>query len=700
MTDRHTNIRRLLKPRHVAFVGGRSAEPAIEVCRASGFTGQIWAVHPKYSELAGLQVYKSVRDLPEPPDATFLYVGRDHVAGIVHDLDEMGAGGAICHAAGFGELESQGEDYADALAQAAGDLAVLGPNSNGMLNYLDRIVLWPLDDHRPRPIERGAAVITQSGGVAFNYAMNTRGVPAAYVLSTGNQAITDVGELIQVLVEDDRVTAIGLFLEGINDVPGFSAAAAQAAARGIPIVALKAGRTEIGARMALTHTGSLAGSDELYQALFDRLGIARVRSLPEFDETLKMITVAGIPAGRRLAVLTASGAVRTLSADVGTEVGLDFPEPGNAVAAELREQIPVFAVVSNPFDYNAAYAGMDVFSLENEAALRECYATMLKDDYDAAALFHMMDDNFDQSGNLIPNPGLRAWIDAVAEWGRPAAAMAMMPEEMGPAIRDHCIQHNIAPLQGLDDGIRAIGYAAQLGQALKRITAEGTDRLPLPAIPAIDGQGRLLDESASKAALAGHGLLVPRARVVSRADLAAGAAELDYPLALKVHGAEFSHKARLGGVRLGLQNHTALEAAAAAIMADLASRGLTCDAFLLEEMVPEPLAELILGVTYNPRFGHALLIGPGGVYVERFDPPTPILLPASRTFVERRIAELGSDLGLPAAAQASIYGAVAAVCDYTAANREHLLELDVNPLMVSKDGDLTTAADALIRLGR
>ena len=627
------------------------------------------------------------------------YIGRDHVASIVRDLAEMGAGGAICHAAGFGELESEGESYADALAQAAGDLAVLGPNSNGMLNYLDRVVLWPLDDHRPPEIASSVAIITQSGGVAFSYAMNSRGVPAAYVLSTGNQAITDVGELIQVLVDDERVTAIWLFLEGINNVPVFSAAAAKAAARGIPIVVLKGGRTEIGARMALTHTGSLAGSDELYQALFERLGIARVRTLPEFDETLKMIATAGSPKGPRVAVLTASGAVRTLAADVGTQVGLTFPEPSPTVAAELREQIPVFAVVSNPFDYNPAYAGMDVLSLENGPALRRCYATMLKDDYDAALLFHMMTDQLDEAGTLIKEAGLHAWIDAVAEWGRPAVAMSMMPEEGGPATHELCKRHGIAPLQGLDDGMRAVGHAVRLGEQMRLLAADGFEGLPLPAVRTILDTGRLLDEVSSKAELVQHGLVAPRSRVASAAAIEKAATDLVYPLALKVHGVEFAHKSRLGGVRLGLQNSADLIEAAAAITADLADQDLTCDELLIEEMVPDAAVELILGVTYNPRFGHALLLGPGGIYVEHFDPPTPILLPASRAFLERQIAKLIRDLGLPAAAHISIYRAVAAVCDYAAAQREHLLELDVNPLILSSDGHTATAADALIRLG-
>ncbi|MEM7346284.1 MAG: CoA-binding protein, partial [Chloroflexota bacterium] len=240
---RLNNLRRLLNPKQIAFVGGRSAEPSIEICRAAGFSGEIWPVHPRYKTLAGLPTYPSVRDLPAPPDATFLYVSRAVVAEVVRDLAEIGAGGAICHAAGFSELAAAGETYTEALLKAAGDLAVIGPNSNGLLNYLDQVTLWPINDHQPPSVERGVAIITQSGGVALNYVDGTRSVPVAYVISTGNQAIIDVGDLIQALVEDKRVQAIGLFLEGIGDVQGFSQAATLALERQIPIVALKAGRT-------------------------------------------------------------------------------------------------------------------------------------------------------------------------------------------------------------------------------------------------------------------------------------------------------------------------------------------------------------------------------------------------------------------------------------------------------------------------
>ncbi|MEM7113089.1 MAG: acetate--CoA ligase family protein [Chloroflexota bacterium] len=692
------NLRRLLHPRHVAFVGGRSAEQAIEICRASGFQGEIWPVHPRYQTLAGLPVFPSVKALPEPPDATFLYVSRDVVADVVRDLNEMGAGGAICHAAGFRELESGGDAYSEALREAAGELAVIGPNSNGLLNYLDRLVLWPIDDHRPPIIERGVAIITQSGGVAFNYVNGTRSVPPAYVISTGNQTVVDVGDLIRVVAEDERVQAIGLFLEGINDAVGFSKAAAFAAERQVPIVALKAGRTEIGARMALTHTGSLASSNELYDALFQRLGIVRVHSLTELDETLKLLCVAGVPQGRRLAILTNSGATRTLLADLGDDKGIIFTPPSPPVAASLREQIPIFASVSNPLDYNAAYAGAEGLTMENEAALHRCFTTMIGDDYDMVLLSEGGLDFDNEADEVTPSPTLQAWFDATRERGLPAAIVSMLPEKFGAQQRKLCIDHGVAPLQGLDDAMTAIAAAAWLGEQQRFHSQNDADSCHLPAIPLLADDDVVLDEAQSKAALAAFGLPVPRSAVVGLDGVVAEA--LSYPVVVKALSGDVAHKSRLGGVRLGVRDGVELQTAVLAIQANLAQHGHAIDQFLVEEMVSDAATELIIGVTYNPRFGHALLLGLGGVQVERRKQPTPLLLPATEAMLHRYVAGIVGKLGLNRVTVAPIFHAVQAVASYVAANRHQLLELDVNPLIVVENGRSAIAVDGVIRLSK
>ena len=227
----HANLKRLLQPGHIAFVGGTSMVPAIDICLAAGFDGQIWPVNPNHDNLAGLPTFPTVGDLPEAPDATFLYVNRDVVIDVVGDLSRMGAGGVVCHAAGFGELGGGGgEDYHRALIEAAGDLAVVGPNSNGILNNLDDVMLWPINSHVPEHRDSGVAIITQSGGIAFNYIANQRSVHAAYVISTGNEASLELLEIVDYLIEDRNTRVVLAFLEGTRSPDQLVHVASKAAA--------------------------------------------------------------------------------------------------------------------------------------------------------------------------------------------------------------------------------------------------------------------------------------------------------------------------------------------------------------------------------------------------------------------------------------------------------------------------------------
>ena len=202
---------------------------------------------------------------------------REATIDILKQLDARGGGGAICYAAGYTEVGGEGVALHEEFTKAAGDLAVVGPNCYGLLNFIDGICLWPTGalGHQ---VETGCAIVMQSGNIALNLSRNDRSVPFAYVISSGNQAILNAADYVDALADDPKVTAIGLYLEGIKDVPAFSRAAAKALQRGKPLVALKAGNSELGAKFAMSHTGSLAGSDKMYDALFERLGIIRVHS--------------------------------------------------------------------------------------------------------------------------------------------------------------------------------------------------------------------------------------------------------------------------------------------------------------------------------------------------------------------------------------------------------------------------------------
>ncbi|MCB1743948.1 MAG: acetate--CoA ligase family protein, partial [Gammaproteobacteria bacterium] len=616
------------------------------------------------------------------------------------DLADRGAGGAVCHAAGFGEIGGDGLVLQDALRAAAGDMALVGPNSNGLLNCADGLVLWPVRDHQPFRCHEGAAIISQSGGVAIRYVNSKRSVHVTHVISTGNQLLLDAADYIDVLCDDPRVRVIGLFAEGISDGPRFAAAVAKAHERRVPIVALKAGRTEMGARMALTHTASLASGDAFYQALFDRLGIIRVRSLAAFDETIKMVLHAGLLAGPRVAVLTASGAMRTMAADLLTEAGLDLPQPSVDATGVLREQMLDFAHVSNPLDYNPAYAGSEGLTLENEAALHACYAAMLSDPYDVAMMIHDLQGE-DPDGELARVSVLRAWLRATSERGVPSAMVSIVPESFDERFREICIAGKAAPLQGLEDAVSAIAAAVRAGARHRQIEAAGgPESLLLPSVDDMAQAGEPLDEHDSRALLAGFGLPVNESRVGNAEEIPELADAVGYPVALKVADASIAHKARVGGVRLRLRGRREVEVALTDITANLMRQNLPSRRFLVERMVDDPIAELLLGITRDPRFGQALVIGEGGGRVETLRNTEMLLLPANHEVIRDAVGRLLKRMAVPEAALTSVADAASAVARFAEAHRQYLLELDVNPLLVTGDGRRALAVDAVIRLAQ
>jgi acyl-CoA synthetase (NDP forming) len=302
------SLDRLLRPKSIAVFGGREARRVIEQCDRMGFAGEIWPVHPKLEEVLGRRCYRSVADLPEAPDAAFVGVNRSLTIDIVRELAGRGAGGAVCYASGFreamAELADGGQLQAN-LVEAAGDMPIIGPNCYGLVNALDGALLWP-DQHGAVRIDRGVAILTQSSNIAINLSMQRRGLPIAYLMTAGNQAQTGLSDLACAVLEDPRVTAVGLHVEGFDSVAALQRLARRARELKKPVVALKVGKSEQARQATVSHTASLAGSDAVSAALLDRLGIGRVDTLPELIETLKLLHVTGPLASDEISSMSCS----------------------------------------------------------------------------------------------------------------------------------------------------------------------------------------------------------------------------------------------------------------------------------------------------------------------------------------------------------------------------------------------------------
>ncbi|NBU84588.1 MAG: CoA-binding protein [Sphingomonadaceae bacterium] len=369
-------LARLLRPRSLAIVGGKAAEEAVRQCRALGFAGPIWPVNPKRETMGGLPCFPDLDTLPAAPDAVFLAAPAPATIALAGDL--AGAGGAICYASDFAESGEDGQTRQAELIAAARGVPIIGPNCYGMLNLFDRVALWP-DQHGCLPIDagRGIAIVSQSGNLALNFTMQTRGLPIGYVISVGNCADVTPADLIEALIQDERVSAIGLHLEGLGSVARFSEACLAARAASVPLVALKTGASEKGAALTLSHTSSLAGADALCDALFARYGVARAHDPASFLETLKLLHVSGPLRGRRITSASCSGGEASLTADLAEHVGLETPDFPPATQAELEAVLGPRVNVANPLDYHT-YIWGDAAAQTACFALRACWGRISK----------------------------------------------------------------------------------------------------------------------------------------------------------------------------------------------------------------------------------------------------------------------------------------------------------------------------------
>jgi len=681
------DLTRLLRPRSIAVFGGK---PAAEVVRQNlgiGFTGAIWPVHPSQAEVAGLPAYRSVAELPGVPDAAFIAVNRHLSVEIAEALSARGCGGAVCYASGFSEAGEDGSDLQARLIAAAGAMPFLGPNCYGVINYLDGALLWP-DQHGGKRVPRGVAIVTQSGNIAVNLTMAQRALPISYLVALGNQAQTGLSVLIEALLEDDRVTAIGLHIEAIDDAGAFARACARARAKGVPIVALKTGSSAAGARLTISHTASLAGADAVVDAYFDRVGVVRVHSVPVLLETLKLLHLGGKLGGRDIASMSCSGGEAALIADAVERHGLNFRALDPAQTSRVAATLPTLVTISNPLDYHT-------FTWANEPALTETFAAMMAAGFDMSLL--ILDfPRIDRCRDADWDAAARAMIAAATRTGARAGIVASLPESMPEARAEALAEAGIVPFLGIDEALAAIAAAAEAGRLMRRVAEDWAPFIgkPIGAVPVT------LTEWAGKRLLAGHGLEVPAGALAETVDEAVEAAGmLGYPVVLKAVGSAIAHKTELGAVKLNLRDEASVHAAATALI------GLG-EALLVERMIPDAVAELIIGIDRDPSFGPYLMVGSGGILVELVGDSRLLLLPASRDEIRDAIASLklatllAGYRGKPKGDIEAAIEAVLAIQRYALASAGRLVELDVNPLMVRPEGSGAVAVDVLIRLAR
>ena len=677
------SIERLLKPRSIAVFGGAQAQEVIRQSGRMGYNGEIWPVHPKKTEIMGRTVYRSVADLPASPDAAYVGVNRNLTIDIVRDLAARDAGGAICYATGFMESGEEGSQLQEQLLQASGDMPLIGPNCYGILNYLDGAMLWP-DQQGGRRVDQGVAIITMSSNVGFSLTMQRRGLPIAYMMSLGNKLKFDLHDAIHTFAREEKVTAIGLYLETMPDLKAFEEAVNVARKMDKPMVAIKTGRCEVAQKIVVSHTASLAGSDALMSALFERLGVARVNSLEALMEALKVLHVFGPLNGGRIGAMSTSGGDLTLLADaMGPD--LTMPPLSEKVTQQLRATVHERVAAANPFDYQ-------MFDWNDEDRMAENFTAFLSEDFDVALclLDYPREDICDQSTWAGAEMG---FVRATQQTGTKGALLATFSDTITESVAEGLMKAGVAFLAGIDSGLAGIQAAVDIGAAWKRPLSQPL--LENSEIPS-DISARILDEAEAKAFLAQSGVPIPSAKVVSSPEEAAVAAdELGYPVVVKALGV--AHKTEARALRLDLGSAEDVSTAVKEMSGHTES-------FLIEKMIDGVVAELIVGAARDEQFGHYLLVGGGGILVEMMKDSASLLLPTTRESVLYALGKLkcaplfNGFRGAPPADLNAAVEVILAVAGVVENDPSSIIELDINPLMLLADGQGVIAADALISL--
>ena len=670
------DLTRLLKPKSIAVIGGGAwCASIISAAKQIGFDGPLHPVHPTGKQIAGHKSLRSLEEVPGPIDAAFIGVNRHATLDVVAQLRRLKAGGAICFASGFSEAAAEdaaAQDLQTALIEAAGEMPILGPNCYGFVNAFDGCAIWP-DQHGCSRVQRGVAILTQSSNIAINLTMQNRGLPIGYMLTCGNQAQTAQTDIALQLLDDERVTAIGLHIEGFGNLRGWEALAQKARAKGVTLIALKSGVSQQAQAAAVSHTASLTGSDTGADAFLQRLGIRRARSLPVFLESLKLAHQFGPLSSNRIASISCSGGEAALAADTAQGTGLIFPPLNPRQAKDLSAALGPMVAMANPLDYHT-------YIWRDQAAMTQAWAAMADDEIAMTLLVsdYPRADLCDASDWECVT---QAAIEATRRTGRPFAVVASLAELLPEQTAKTLMDHGVGAIHGLDHGLEAL-------DVMSRPMAPPAEPVLLPGI---DRDAELVDEQSAKLALAAHGLTIPPSVVVTdRSTAGQAAADVGFPVALKTLG--LAHKTGANGLALGLTTRAEVEVAAPR---------LADGPLLVERMVAGTLVEVLVGVTRDPAHGFVLTLGAGGTMTDVLRDRASLLIPATRAEVTARLKDLNiaplleGFRGNPPVDLDALLAAIDAVQAYVLANAERVEEVEINPLICTQDNAI--AADALIR---
>jgi acetate---CoA ligase (ADP-forming) len=668
--------------------------------RENGFPGRILPINPSYQEIEGLPCYPSIAAVGAPVDLALVAIPAAGVAPALEECAKAGVKNALIISSGFAEEGGAAGDMQAALVDVTQRTGIraCGPNCEGYYNALGKVattfsptVETKDDDGRVLVSERRIGVIAQSGGIGF--ALFNRGKAAgigfSYVISTGNEADLNMGDFLDYMVEDPHTHAVMLFCEAVRNGPSFVAALAKARRIGKPVIAIKVGRSAAGSRASASHTASLSGSYTAYRAVFERYGVIEAEDADEAVAIAGVVVTCPLPKGRRVGIITPSGGGGVWMADTLSAHGLTVPPLSAAMQTTLRPLMPSYGASGNPVDVtaqgsNTAPAVMS--AMERLAESDEIDMLVLITSLTSETRVSLDAERVRAVAARCAKP-MTVWTYTLpSAFGREKAA--------GCGLFVHSDLRNVGVAMG-----KLAGYAEALAHPIPALP-EAADVTPIPP-----GLPRVLPEYAAKHALAAF--LPPSHEVLATtaAEATDAAADLGFPVALKIQSPDLPHKTEAGGVRLGLADAAGVRDAYDAMMRDVLAHkpDARIDGVVVQRMAPKG-HELVIGMVNDATFGPVMMVGFGGVTVELFGDVAHSPAPVDATEAERMIRSLRSAplltgfRGSKPIDLAPIAALIARLSDAALAHADRIAEMEFNPVILHADGSGLTVADALITL--
>lgn len=692
------SISRLLKPRSVAVIGA-SADPTktagrpVAYLKKLGFTGDIFPINPKVDEIDGLKCYPDVTSLPSVPDVGIVLLGAERAHLAVRDLANRGCAAAIVLASGYTETGEEGAVRQKQLIEAAGKMRILGPNTIGLVNLTDNIMLSATGalemDHFP---VGGIGVVSQSGGIMGSLLSRAaaRGIGLSKLISTSNEVDLELADFIDHLADDPATKVIALYIETVRNPEKFRAACLKAAKAGKPVVAFKIGRSEAGARAAVSHTGAMAGADRMYDALFKQVGVIRAQTFADLLDIPAALSTGRKLRGNRIAILTSTGGAGTLVSDDLGIADFDTPAPDETTASALRALNSGSEAVldRNPIDVTLAGLRPDL--------LRGAINALLESPtYDALVIV--------VGSSSLAKPELMAGAiqECLPNSDKPVFAYV---SPHAPAVGKLLTERGV-PAYAAAESITAACAAMRHASEFKPFASEDAAKHVVKSLD--DLPIGSLNEAQAKQLFTKFGVPCAAERAVQTPEQAeAAATELGGRVVLKILSSEITHKSDVGGVAVGVTPET-MVARIASMTAEVKSNtGKLPEGFLVQEMVTGG-TELILGM-HRDSLGTAILLGMGGVTAELFKDTTMRLLPAEGGLSRDEALSMAKDLktwplldgfrGRPKADVDALVDTVVAFSHMAAQLGERLIEAEINPVFVLPKGEGVKAADGVVVL--